>query len=65
MSYLHILQHSCIVLVILSGDLSKINDPLALVQGEKEKLKLFNMCYLVSLPFRINNKKNFDFISKV
>jgi len=49
----------------LSGDLSKINDPLALVQGEKEKLKLFNVCYLVSLPFRINNKKNFDFISKV
>jgi len=23
------------------------------------------MCYLVSLPFRINNEKNFDFISKV
>jgi len=23
------------------------------------------MCYLVSLPFRINNKKNFDFINKV
>jgi len=23
------------------------------------------MCYLVFLPFRINNKKNFDFMNKV
>jgi len=33
MSYLHILQHG-VVLVIFSGDLSKINDPLVLVQGQ-------------------------------
>jgi len=23
------------------------------------------MCYLVSLPFKINNKKNFNFMNKV
>jgi len=37
MSYLHILQHGCVILVILSGDLSKINDPLVSVQGQNEE----------------------------
>jgi len=47
MSYLHNLQHGCVVLVILSGDLSKINDPFVLVQGLGLYLHLF-YCLLFS-----------------
>ena len=40
MSYLHILQHGCVISVILSGDLSKINYPLVSVQGQSEEEQL-------------------------
>ena len=40
MLYLHILQHGCVISVILSGDLSKINYPLVSVQGQSEEEQL-------------------------
>jgi len=33
MSYLHILQHRCIISVTLSRDLTNVRDPLVSVQG--------------------------------
>jgi len=48
-SYLHILQHGCIILVILSIDLSKLYDPLVSVQGQNEKTTTLSSQYKVKM----------------
>jgi len=44
MSYLHILQYGCIILVKLSIDLFKIYDPLVSVQGQNEEQQPSRLC---------------------
>ena len=52
-SYLHILQHGCIILVILSKDLFKIYDPLVSVQGQ------FNLKFTtLSSQYKVKIKNN-------
>ena len=55
MSYLHILQHGCIILVILSIDLFKIYDPLVSVQGQ------FNPKFMtLSSQYKVIQSKIYD-----
>jgi len=46
MSYLHILQHGCIILVTLFEDLIKMCDPLVSVQGQfkNQSLRPSRLC---------------------
>ena len=66
MSYLHIFQHGCIILVILSRVQFKIYDPLVSVQGQfnpksmtlssQYKVKTKNNDHLVSVQGQFNPK---------
>jgi len=44
MSYVHILQHGCIILVTLSRDLFKIYDPLVSVQDQFKNQIIVHSC---------------------
>ena len=64
MSYLHILQHGCVISVILFGHLSKINDPLILVQVQNKEerpsrlsTRLVQKSILATLSFQYKVKK--------